>query len=74
MARELRNQTGDWAQAVDHKLPTLVVTRSASVVMMVAVPAAVGEGDAAAQGQQSKQGNQPCDSTEHLNILMVVPQ
>ena len=66
MARELRNQAGDWVQAVDLKLPTLVVTRPTPVVMMVAMPAAVGENDAAAQCQESEQGNQQCDSTEHF--------
>ena len=50
----------------------LVVTGSATAVVMVAaVPAAVGEYDAAAQGQNGKQGNQQCDSTQHLKILMV---
>ena len=50
----------------------LVVTRSAMVVIAIVVPAAVGENDATAQGQESKQGNQQCDSTEHFKILMVV--
>lgn len=50
----------------------LVIARSATaVVMVVAVPAAVGENNAAAQGQDGKQGNQQCDSTEHFKILMV---
>jgi len=38
--------------------------------MVTAVPATVGENDAAAQGQESEQGNQQCDSTEHFKILM----
>jgi len=50
----------------------LVITRSATVVMVAAVPAAMGENDAAAQGQESEQGNQQCDSTEHFKILMVL--
>ncbi len=51
----------------------LVVPRSATAVVMVAaVPAAVGENNAAAQGKQGKQGNQQCDSTEHFEILMVI--
>ncbi len=51
----------------------LVVPRSATAVVMVAaVPAAVGENNAAAQRKQGKQGNQQCDSTEHFEILMVI--
>ena len=51
----------------------LVVPRSATAVVMVAaVPAAVGENNAAAQGKQGKQGNQQCDSTEYFEILMVI--
>lgn len=51
----------------------LVVPRSATAVVMVAaVPAAVGENNAPAQGKQGKQGNQQCDSTEHFEILMVI--
>lgn len=51
----------------------LVVTGSATAVVMVAaVPAAVGKNNAAAQGKQGKQGNQQCDSTEHFKILMVI--
>jgi hypothetical protein len=38
--------------------------------MVTAVPATVGENDAAAQGQESEQGNQQSDSTEHFKILM----
>lgn len=45
----------------------LVVTRSAMVVVvMVMVPATAGEHDAATQGQESQQGNQQGDSTQHL--------
>jgi hypothetical protein len=55
-----------------HTLSMLVITRSTAIVMVVAVPATVGENDAAAQHQQREQGNQPCDSTEHLKILMVI--
>jgi hypothetical protein len=53
-------------------LSMLIVARSATVVMVAAMPAAVGENDAAAQGQEREQGNQPCDSTEHFKILMVI--
>jgi len=52
-------------------LPVLVITRSATIIMVVTVPASVGENDTAAQGQKSDQGNQQCDSTEHFKILMV---
>jgi hypothetical protein len=52
------------------RLTVLVITRSAAVIVVV-VPAAVGENDATAQGQNGQQGNQPCDSTEHVKILMV---
>jgi len=48
-----------------------VITRSATIVMVVTVPASVGENDTAAQGKKSDQGNQQCDSTEHFKILMV---
>jgi hypothetical protein len=51
-------------------LSMLVITRPTTVVMVTAVPAAVGENDAAAQCQESEQGNQQCDSTEHFKILM----
>jgi len=40
--------------------------------MVIMVPAAVGENDAAAQREQGQQGNQQCDSTQHLKILMVI--
>jgi hypothetical protein len=53
-------------------LSMLVISRPATVVMVTAVPAAVGENDAAAQCQESEQGNQQCDSTEHFKILMVI--
>ncbi|MDR8362953.1 MULTISPECIES: hypothetical protein [Pseudomonas] len=33
------------------------------------MPAAMGENDATTQGQESKQGNQQCDSTKHFKIL-----
>jgi hypothetical protein len=49
-----------------------VVTGAAVVVIVVMVPATVGENDAATQGQESQQGNQQCDSTQHLKILMVI--
>lgn len=49
-----------------------VITRSATIIMVVTVPASVGENDTAAQGKQSDQGNQQCDSTEHFKILMVI--
>jgi hypothetical protein len=47
-------------------LPVLVITGAAPVVMVIAVPAAVGENDAAAKGQESEKGNQQCDSTKHF--------
>lgn len=49
----------------------MVVTWSATVVVSVVVPAAVGKNNAAAQGKNGKQGNQQRDSTEHFKILMV---
>ncbi|KJZ33477.1 hypothetical protein VC33_26915 [Pseudomonas fluorescens] len=51
----------------------LIITRSATVIVVVAVPATMGENDAATQGQECKQGNQLCDSTKHFKILMVTP-
>jgi hypothetical protein len=36
------------------------------------VPAPVGENNASAQGQDGQQGNQQCDSTQHLKVLMVI--
>jgi hypothetical protein len=50
----------------------LVVTWSAMVVIVIVVPAPVGENNATAQGQDGKQGNQQCDSTQHLKVLMVI--
>ena len=52
------------------KLSMLIITRSAMVIMVAVMPAAVGKNDAATQGQESEQGNQQCDSTEHFEILM----
>jgi len=49
-----------------------VVTRSAMVAIVIVVPAPVGENNATAQGQDGKQGNQQCDSTQHLKVLMVI--
>ncbi|MHC8320163.1 hypothetical protein ACYZT4_05610 [Pseudomonas sp. GB2N2] len=61
------------SQVAEKTLTMLVVAGSASaIVMAVAVPATVGENNAAAQGQNGKQGNQQCDSTEHFKILMVI--
>jgi hypothetical protein len=50
----------------------LIITGAATVVMVAAMPAVVGENDAATQGQEREQGNQQCDSTEHFKILMVI--
>jgi hypothetical protein len=47
-------------------LPMLVVTRASAVVAMIAMPAAVGENDAAAQCEQCQNWNQPGDSTQHF--------
>ena len=48
-------------------LAMLVITRATLVVTVVIVmPAAVGEDDAATQGQHGKNGNQPGDSTQHF--------
>jgi len=49
----------------------LVITRPATVVVVIPVPTAVGENDAATQGQNCDQGNQLRDSTKHFEILMV---
>ncbi|RON13365.1 hypothetical protein BK662_23075 [Pseudomonas frederiksbergensis] len=49
----------------------LIITGCAMVVMVIAMPAAVGENDAATQGQESKQGNQQCDSTKHFEIRVI---
>jgi hypothetical protein len=48
-------------------LPMLVVTRASAIVAMIAMPAAVGENDAAAQCEQCQNWNQPGDSTQHFN-------
>jgi hypothetical protein len=42
------------------------------VVMVIMMPTAVGENDAATQGKQGQQGNQQCDSTQHFKVLMVI--
>jgi hypothetical protein len=48
-------------------LAMLVITRATLVITVVIVmPAAVGEDDAATQGQQGKNRNQPGDSTQHF--------
>jgi hypothetical protein len=44
----------------------LVITGAFLITMVAVMPAAVGENDAAAQGQYGKDGNQPGDSTEHF--------
>ena len=50
-----------------HDLTMVVVARTLRrVVAMVAMPAAVGKNDAAAQGEQCKDRNQPGDSTQHF--------
>jgi hypothetical protein len=53
-------------------LSMLVMTPPATVVIVTAVPATLGENDAAAQGQESEQGNQQCDSREHFRNLMAI--
>jgi hypothetical protein len=35
-------------------------------VVVIVVPAPMGVNNATAQGQEGKQGNQPCDSTQHF--------
>ena len=57
-------------QDIEQLLTMLVVTRSAMVVIVV--PAPVGENNASAQGQDGQQGNQQCDSTQHVKVLMVI--
>ncbi|WP_438302108.1 hypothetical protein [Pseudomonas sp. NMS19W] len=47
-------------------LSMLVVTRASAVVAMIAMPAAVGENDTAAQREQRQYRNQPGDSTQHF--------
>lgn len=59
-------------QVTEKDLAMWVVSRAASVVVVAAVPSAVGENNAAAQGKDGQQGNQQCDSTEHFKILMVI--
>jgi hypothetical protein len=59
-------------QGVEQLSTMLVVTRSAMVAIVIVVPAPVGENNATAQGQDGKQGNQQCDSTQHLKVLMVI--
>ena len=59
-------------QGVEQLSTVLVVTRSAMVAIVIVVPAPVGENNATAQGQDGKQGNQQCDSTQHLKVLMVI--
>jgi len=47
----------------------MVVAGSGSgVAVVVAMPAPVGENNAATQGEHGQQGNQPGDSTQHLKI------
>jgi zona occludens toxin (predicted ATPase) len=58
------------AKKTNLMLSMLIITRCAMVVMVISMPAAVGEDDAATQGQESKQGNRQCDSTKHFKILM----
>jgi hypothetical protein len=59
-------------QGVEQLSSMLVVTRSTMVAIVIVVPAPVGENNATAQGQDGKQGNQQCDSTQHLKVLMVI--
>jgi hypothetical protein len=42
------------------------------VVVVIVMPAPMGENNATAQGQDGQQGNQQCDSTQHLKVLMVI--
>jgi hypothetical protein len=57
---------------VEQRLTMRVVTRSAMVVVVIVMPAPMGENNATAQGQDGQQGNQQCDSTQHLKVLMVI--
>jgi hypothetical protein len=41
-------------------------------VVVIVMPAPMGENNATAQGQDGQQGNQQCDSTQHLKVLMVI--
>jgi hypothetical protein len=59
-------------QAVDQRLTMGVVTRPAMVVVVIVMPAPMGENNATAQGQDGQQGNQQCDSTQHFKVLMVI--
>jgi hypothetical protein len=52
---------------------SMVITGTFLVAMVVVMPASVREKEAATQGQDGKEGNQPGDSTEHFKILMVTP-
>ncbi|RON15563.1 hypothetical protein BK660_27735 [Pseudomonas brassicacearum] len=49
----------------------LVITGPATIIVVIPMPTAVRENDAATQGQNREQGNQLCDSTKHFEILMV---
>jgi hypothetical protein len=57
---------------VEQPLTVWVVTRAAMVVVVIVMPAPVRENNATAQGQDGQQGNQQCDSTQHLKLLMVI--
>ena len=59
-------------QGIEWLLTMLVVTRSSMVVIVIVVPAPVGENNATAQGQDGQQGNQQCDSTQHVKVPMVI--
>lgn len=59
-------------QDVEQRLTMRVVPRSAMVVVVIVMPAPMGENNATAQGQDGQQGNQQCDSTQHLKVLMVI--
>jgi hypothetical protein len=59
-------------QGVDQRLSVWVVTRPAMVVVVIVMPAPMGENNATAQGQDGQQGNQQCDSTQHFKVLMVI--
>jgi hypothetical protein len=59
-------------QDVEQRLTMWVVTRSAMVVVVIVMPAPMGENNATVQGQDGQQGNQQCDSTQHLKVLMVI--
>lgn len=59
-------------QGDEQRLTMWVVTRSAMVIVVIVMPAPMGENNATAQGQDGQQGNQQCDSTQHLKVLMVI--